>query len=280
MFNIHELLAGDPPTIRIVDIGAMSLGEGRDPYEALTQNGPTRIVGFEPVAAECEKLKALHGERRTYLPYAVGDGQRRVFHTCNFPMTSSLYEPNTALLDKFQNLENLVRVVERSEIETRRLDDIPEVAETDYLKVDVQGAEADVLAHATHVLKNTLVVHTEVEFVPIYREQPLFADVDAILRRHGFLFHRFASISGRMFKPLLNKTNVNAMGSQWLWADAVYVRDFMQLAALTAEQLLKLAIILHTLYQSFDLCAFVLRHYQDQTGEPLADRYLARFGGK
>lgn len=279
MFNIFEILASEPPTINIVDIGAMSLGEGEDPYDALLKKGSTRIVGFEPVQAECDKLNKMHGDGRIYLPYAIGDGARHVFNICNHSMTSSLYEPDSALLDKFQNLENLMRVVSRSEVETRRLDDVPEVAETDYLKVDVQGAEVDVFRGATNVLRNTLVVHTEVEFVPMYKEQPLFSDVDKILRQNGFLFHKLASFAGRTFKPLINNNDISAPGSQWLWADAVYIKSFMNLDALPVEKLLKLAIILHSLYRSFDTCAFILQHYQNRTKEPLADRYMSRLVG-
>src|SRR5262249_49269140 len=145
---------------------------------------------------------------------------------CNFSMTSSLFEPNTALLAKFQNLEEAVRVVERWPVETKRLDDIPEVRETDFLKVDVQGAELLVFRGGERMLNDVLVVQTEVEFVPLYKDQPLFADVDTFLRGRGFQFHRM-SWTGRTFKPLILNNDANAAMSQMLWGDAIYVRDFM-----------------------------------------------------
>jgi hypothetical protein len=58
-------------------------------------------------------------------------------------MTSSLFEPNTALLAKFQNLEELTRVKKTYRIETKRLDDVAEVRGCDFLKVDRRGGEAD-----------------------------------------------------------------------------------------------------------------------------------------
>lgn len=73
------------------------------------------------------------------------------------------------------------------------------------------------------------------------------------MRKSGFVFHKFAGIAGRTFQPLVVNNDVNMMRSQMLRADAVYVKDFMVLEKLTAEKLLKMAVILHTIYSSFDL---------------------------
>jgi methyltransferase FkbM-like protein len=113
-------------------------------------------------------------------------------------MTSSLYAPNTPLLAAFDRLEELVRVVREIPIETHRLDDVPEAAGADYLKIDVQGAELDVLRGAPRLLAEALVVHAEVEFVPLYREQPLFADVDRTLRGAGYGLFALEEIQSRM----------------------------------------------------------------------------------
>lgn len=275
MFNILDMLP-QVPAIKVVDVGAMSLGEGKEPYYQLMRRNIADIVGFEPIQTECDRLNATAKTNYTYLPYFIGDGRHGTFHECNFPMTSSLYEPNTALLDKFQHLENLTRVVRTERVQTKRLDDIPEVAEADYLKVDVQGGELAVYEGAGKLLEDIVIVHTEVEFVPMYRDQPLFAEVDQILRRNGFLFHRFHSVFGRVFKPLISQNDVNAKGSQMMWADAVYVKDFMALEKLSEEKLLKLAVILHEVYGSFDLCCVALGHYDDKAGTGLKDDYLRR----
>src|SRR5271170_3308077 len=91
------------PTINIVDVGAMFIKEDPAPFAKLVEAGIAKIVGFEPVQVECDKLNATAAHGCRYLPYAVGDGRVRTFHICNSPMTSSLYEPNTPLLEKFQN---------------------------------------------------------------------------------------------------------------------------------------------------------------------------------
>lgn len=261
------LLRDAAPPIKIVDIGAMSLGR-EQAHIKLLQAGKASILGFEPVEAECEKLNQQHPAQR-YLPYAVGDGQAAELRECNYAMTSSLYEPNTPLLEIFQALAELTTVVKRTKLQTKRLDDIPEATGVDYLKMDVQGAELDILHGAARTLSSVLVVHTEVAFVEMYRGQPLFADVDAELRRHGFMFHRFLGIAGRVFKPFIKDNNLGETLSQQLWADAIYVRDLMQLDTLKPEQLIKLALIVNECYISFDLAAYVLRQHDRMTGGTL-----------
>jgi len=261
------------PRLKIVDIGAMLIGGEEEPYSKLLKAVPCDVIGFEPVTAEYDKLNQKRHEGRRDLPYFIGDGATHTFHECNFPMTSSLFEPNTPLLAKFQNLENLHRVVKTYPVETRRLDDIAETAGVDFLKIDVQGAELMVLRGAAERLKSALVVHTEVEFVPLYKDQPLFADIDAHLRSQGFLLHQI-NLAGRTFKPLVVNNDVNAMMSQWLWGEAVYVRDFMTFDSMPPVDLLKLAAILHESYGSFDLAALALEAHDRSSGSRLQPGYL------
>jgi hypothetical protein len=103
------------------------------------------------------------------------------------------------------------------------------------------------------MLKDVLVIQTEVEFVALYKEQPLFSDIDAFLRAIGFQFHRISTV-GRTFKPLIVNNDVNATMSQQLWGDAIHVRDFMTFDQLAPLALLKLATILHENYGSFCAC--------------------------
>jgi FkbM family methyltransferase len=273
MFNILEIL---PPfgKVQVIDVGAMDLGG--EIYDPLVKAGIASVLGFECVQAECDKLNAMASESRAYLPYAIGDGTVRAFHECNFPMTSSLLEPNSGLLDRFQNLENLTQVVKKHTFATKRLDDIAEITGVDFLKLDVQGAELDVMNGGDRVLAEAVVVHTEVEFVEMYKGQPLFAEVDQRLRRSGFVFHKFAGVAGRTFKPMVVNNDVNHCLSQMLWADAVYVKDFMALDRLPAEKLLRLAAILHMVYGSFDLAMQALLAYDRQHSSALAPAYLHR----
>lgn len=261
------------PALRIVDVGAMFIGVGKDAYSDLAKVLPCEVIGFEPVAVECERLVAMNIPGRTYLPYFIGDGSVRTFYQCNAPMTSSLFEPNTALLEKFQQLGDVTRVVRTEAVETRRLDDIPETAGVDFLKLDVQGGELVVLQGAEKRLKDVLVIHTEVEFIPLYKGQPLFADIDVFVRSHGFALHKL-KLFGRTFKPLIANNNPYTALSQNVWGDAIYVRDFMAFDTLSPEALLKIAIICHENYESYDLAGVALEAYDRKMGMGLQMDYL------
>jgi protein O-GlcNAc transferase len=274
MSDLKNIFGEVLPKLTFVDIGAMSLGT--EPYAPLVDQGIGTVIGFEPVDEECEKLNRSHrNSGHLFLPYVVGDGSAGVFNICNYLMTSSLFEPNMRLLEKFQNLGKLTQVVRSERVDTIRLDDIPEVSEADYLKMDAQGAELAILKGAGLLLEHVMIVHTEVEFVPLYKGQPLFAEVDSELRRQGFLLHKFQSMAGRPFKPFALGNNVNTTISQVLWADVVYVKDFTAFDEIAPRKLLKLAIMLHELYQSYDLCALAIKSFDEQTGFRLYDRYCS-----
>lgn len=265
------------PCVKIVDVGAMWDGEHNIPYAQLQQAVPCKVIGFEPLAEECEKLNRMGRPGCTYLPHVIGDGTRRTFYECNDPMTSSVFEPNGELLAKFHRLEEQARVVATRLVETRRLDDLPEVEGADYLKLDVQGGELLVLQGAVETLRNVLVVHTEAEFAPLYKNQPLFADIDAFLRAQGFALHKMMPVVGvGQFKAAGPAPGPVSAASQTLWCDLVYVPDFMAFDRLSAEQLLKLAVILHENYASQDLAALALEAYDRKTGSDAHERYLGR----
>jgi FkbM family methyltransferase len=262
------------PCVKIVDVGAAESPDAPI-YARLLSSLPCEIVGFEPGEYASEQLNRRNDNSHLYLPYAIGDGSRRTFYECSSPYCSSLFEPNRALTDRFQNLSELLTVAGTREIDTRRLDDLAETAGTDFLKVDVQGGELLVLEGAIDRLRTTLAVHIEVEFVPLYKDQPLFADIDSFLRARGFAFHTLIP-SGRTFKPVLVNNNPHAWARQILWGDAVYVRDFMNFAELAPQALLKLAAILHEVYESIDLAALALESYDRLTGSGLQRIYLKR----
>jgi protein O-GlcNAc transferase len=276
VFSIFDLLPAPPPTILLVDVGAQDDPEVPNIYEPLERSGCVTVIGFEPIQAECDRLNARAGPGRRYLPYAVGEGDSRTLRVCSYSAASSLYEPNLPLLDHFTNLASLLQVVERVPLRTVRLDDIEEVRHADYLKLDAQGAEADVLRGASRVLEETLVVFTEAEFVPLYEGQTLLAGVDTLLRAHGFLFHKFTECVGRAFHPVEVNNDPNRGCSQLLWCNAVYVKSFLEFGRLSPESLLKLAILLHEIHASYDFCLLALRHYDAQTGTALGPAYLDR----
>ncbi|MFC1676337.1 FkbM family methyltransferase [Planctomycetota bacterium] len=277
MLSLWNILEHDSEPIKIVDVGAMILDSNPPEYHALLKPGVSKLIGFEPNEQECRKLNESCNDDSSYLPYFIGDGSERKFNLCKYNATSSLYESNMNLLEKFQNLAELCELIETSAVSTMRLDDIDQVKGADYLKIDVQGAEVDVFNGAENLLSEIMIIHTEVEFVPIYIDQPLFAEVDHILRKNGFLFHKFFGISGRCFKPFVINENINERMSQMLWSDAIYVKSFMDFDSISPEKLFKLAVILHDVYLSYDMVYNILQHYDKQKKTEYAKQYISIF---
>jgi FkbM family methyltransferase len=275
MWSLLEFFPADFK-INILDIGAAFTE--KPPYQSLVDAGRGRIFGFEPDKQACEQLNRKYGSPHRFFPFFVGNGRPATFHETNWAPTGSLYEPNTPLLEKFQNLAELTTPVATHAVKTTRLDDIAEIDDVDFIKIDVQGSELAIFENASRALSSTMLIQTEVLFVELYRGQPMFADVDIFLRANGFQFHTLNGFAGRVFKPLVLNGDVNSALRQALWSDALYVRDWMRLQELSETKLRNYAILAHDVVRSYDLAHLVLSALDNKTGRGFAADYLKRLG--
>jgi len=242
----------------VVDIGANPI-DSAPPYRKLLERRHCRVIGFEPQPAALATLNAHKGELEAYFPYVVGDGNNATLKVCQAPGMTSLFTPDIHVLNHFPEFSEWGRVVEEIPVKTRRLDDIAEVGELDFLKMDVQGAELRIIQNGKERLKGAVVIQLEVSFIALYTGQPTFGEIDVALRRLGFVLHCFAAINKRMIEPLVGENPFQAF-NQVLEADVVYVRDFMKAGAMSPAQLKHLAIIAHHCYGPFDLAGICLHH--------------------
>ena len=266
-------LTGAGVRVKIVDIGANPL-DGTPPYDRLMKSGDADIIGFEPNPEALAQLNAMKGPTETYLPHAVGDGGRHTLNFCQAPGMTSLLTPDPAVLDLFHGFPDWGKVMSTEPLDTVRLDDIPETAGIEMIKIDIQGGELMALSNGIERLKSTLVIQTEVEFLPLYVGQPLFSDVDLFLRGQGFVLHRFFPTVSRVIKPMLIDNNIYAGLSQLVWADAIFVRDFTRLETYSDAELLKTCAILHDCYGSIDLVLRLLTEFDRRQGGVMAQTYL------
>jgi FkbM family methyltransferase len=235
----------------VVDIGANPI-DGDPPYKGMLAKGLCDVIGLEPQANAVAYLNAKKGPRETYLPYAVGDGQQHTLHICVEPGMTSLLEPDPRALELFPEFASWGTVTRKETLATTRLDDIAEVKEIDYLKIDVQGSEAAIFKSGRTKLAKAIAVQTEISFIPLYKNQPAFGEIDIVLRSMGFLPHDFVSLNRRMILPVRGKTAYEYM-NQLMEGDIVYVRDFRDMERMSNDQLGHLAMISHHVYQSYDL---------------------------
>lgn len=269
-------LPSDP--ISILDVGALNTGTDR--YALLEKAGAAQVTAVELNPDAIERLKQLFPDR-SFIPYALGDGSERTIHFCKYSGCTSLYRPDPKIIDRFTGIgastpDGNFFVQGTEPIRTKRLDDIPNLPAFDFLKLDVQGAELDVLKGGERTLRSALLVETETEFVPIYENQPLFADIDSFLRARGFVFHKFIDFGGRAYRPFWGiGDSIQTPLSQLLWADAIYIRDISYFNDAPDSATIKAATLLHDIYRSYDLAAWLLQNLDNRKKTRWTEIYVA-----
>lgn len=260
----------------VVDVGANPI-DGEPPYAPMLAAGLCRVTGFEPQEEAMRKLHNKKGPNERYLPYALGDGTARTLNICRASGMTSLLEPDPRAFGVFESLSPLADVIERIPLQTRKLDDVAEIQQLDFLKIDIQGSELTVFQEGKAKLSETVAIQTEISFITLYKNQPSFADIDRELRSQGFVPHCFAAVKRWPIAPYVVNNEPWQALNQLLEADIVYVRDFFRPDSLSHEQLKHLALIAHHCYRSFDLalrCVLLLERRQ-VLNAGAGQRYLA-----
>lgn len=283
--NLAELLRknGRDYSFNMLEIGARPAGNTQPVSRKVLARYPSsRVHSVEPDAKLCAELNEKSTPAIRYYPVAVGRAvEKRVFYETEAPICSSLYEPNEELVGLFQNMD-VARLKRKTTIETVSLDWFAREHKTgpiDFIEIDIQGAELETFRGGAEVLANVLALVCEVEFIPLYKNQPLFGDVDRFLTERGFMFHKFRGFGGRAMKPSV-VNNDPAFPVQYMWSDAVYLRDVLALDTLDEDRLLKLAALMEEL-DSPDVALHVLLHYDRQTCSGLGKQfYELKTGGR
>lgn len=260
--------AAEASKITIVDVGAQDLTSEEHVYAPLQRAGAASVIGFEPLPDAGSARRA--DSSVVMLNHFVGIGGPATFHVTEFDPASSLLEPNSEFLSQFVALPIMCKTVSTEEVQTTRLDDISEVGECDYLKIDVQGGELDVLKGAQRTLEDVIVVHCEMEFAPVYRGQPLFAEIDIYLRSAGFELIDLTNAGYNRYQAL---AGTPASGSRLLWAEAIYFKSPHLLARRSAQKLLKAAYIAHVNHAMYDLAARFLAEYDEEMKASMLSSY-------
>jgi FkbM family methyltransferase len=244
----------------MIDVGAAQFEELHSRFAILARKFHGELFSFEPNPEQYDSLKKrLAGCESVHaLPFAIGGGGTGELRICRHPGGSSLLEPNFELVRQYHSYGEWLEVVDRISVNTVTLDSLEIIRGSDFLKLDIQGAELDALMHATKTLAEILVVECEINFVQQYVNQPLFSEVELFMRRHNFMFHKFLGYGSRLLGSAAISGDPLQPGNQWLWSDAVFVRDLAAWPTLATHQLIKIAIYMHELYASNDFAHHAL----------------------
>jgi FkbM family methyltransferase len=170
----------------VLDVGA-NVGQYSEELRRAGYKG--RLVSFEPLTVPFRRLQAFAGRTGNHqcIQAAVGrtDGTTDIHVSENFVSSSLL-----PVLDESVKECPESRAVGVETVRLCRLDSVADsflqTGDCIHLKIDTQGTEMDVLFGAAAVLPQVASVELELSFVPLYKEQTLFAEMCSFLEKAGF----------------------------------------------------------------------------------------------
>ncbi len=171
----------------VLDVGA---NDGRYATGLRRSGYRGRIVSFEPLGEPFRRLRANSAKDQlwTVRPFAIGDIEGTVdIHVAgNAGASSSVLQ----MLSRHADAAPDSRYVGIESVQQRRLavlwPDLVREAERVFLKVDVQGAEKNVLLGAGERISRCIGVQMEVTFSPLYEGGMLYREALDMLEGFGF----------------------------------------------------------------------------------------------
>lgn len=228
--RLHEAC----PSLREAGIGVLDIGARDGMNPVFTPVAPLLdVVGFEPDAEEAQRLQVAAGgssfRSLAYLPYGLGEADgERVLNLCRLRGTSSLYTPNRHFLNRFPDAGRF-DVVDTAPVPIRSLDSLrqnPAIGlprRIDFIKIDTQGSELQILLGARQLLQREVIgLEVEVLFAPLYDGQPVFRDIDAFLSGCGFTLFKLRRQEW-VRSTLAGQPHLTS--GQLVFGDALYLKD-------------------------------------------------------
>lgn len=258
--------------IVICDIGASSI----DPtpfIDDLLNNTDSILYGFEPNQDEFKKL--LNNEKKKYFNFGVGDGNDQKLNICSAPGMTSILEPDIDYLNYFHGFTDWAKIIKKTHIKTKKLDDILFEKEIDFFKIDVQGYEYEIINYGKKKISNSLAIQIETSPIPLYLKEKTFSYIGSELEKLGFSLHMFNHINSRSFKPIILENNIFNGLNHLFQLDCVFIKNIKKINDLSLDQLKKMALILFYSFKSYDLVYIYLKRISDLENKDYTTEYLA-----
>ena len=204
LFNLCNLIQNYKLNIKGVIQAGAHYGQE---IEDFLKNDITNIVCFEPCPEAFEKLKTNSINKALIFNFALGNENKKIFmniETANEGMSNSILEPKLHLI-KYPHIKFESKV----EVEMVKLDDFIENnietknIEYNFLCLDAQGYELEILKGARKILNKIDYVLCEVNRDETYHQCPHVNEIDDFLIKYN-----------------LNRVTTNWEGM--IWGDALY----------------------------------------------------------
>jgi FkbM family methyltransferase len=217
--RLFECLRRSP--LSVIDVGGAMGIDAR--WLALPMDC-LRFMTFEPDNRSTKGAGRADSSNDILIPMAVSDtsGERTLYLTKG-PFASSLYPVNQSTIQAFAVrpwYEPAGEIDLAVDTLTSCLERWPDFS-PDFIKIDVEGADLDVLKGGRASLDPVFGIQIEVPFIVRNCGAPLQWEIDMWLRQNGFTLHllerehwiRANGAYGALSQP------------QLAWADAIYFRD-------------------------------------------------------
>jgi FkbM family methyltransferase len=291
-FLTHKTDVFRAEPVIIVDVGAR-WGFNSE-WEAFGEH--LRVVCFEADEEECRRLNTLAPSGVKYLPYALGRrAGKATFYETRVSASSGIYKTNMDYFSRLLNRDNGVVVIERS-VDLVTLAQVLEelgVRSIDFIKLDVEGAEMDVLMGGEHYLKSggLIGVLSEIRFQKEINGSPIFSELDQFLQMYGLrLYDLHFQHQSRHVLPYPGLADFRTPQGERFFAyshhgqimdgDALYFRDLLvpanqrHRATASIAQLLKAAAFFE-IYCLSDCAAEIIQSHREKLAEAVdCDRLL------
>lgn len=253
--------------IEILDIGASIIEDTNNPnlevlptfYDQLINLNFANLHAFDGDERQQERIKEKYKSKvKLYNEYIFDGTKQTLYVTGERTGMTSLFKPDKKVLEFFNGFENFGKVLDTKIVQTKKLDDIDELPQIDFLKMDIQGAELTVLNNSEKKLKNCIALQLETSFICLYENQPSFGEVDSWLRSKGYLPHTFVGVKKWSIKPTIFGNNFRIPGNQLLETDLIYIKNPLDLQHFETEQLKNLILVGHYCYKSYDLVCHLI----------------------
>ncbi len=237
---IEEFLKKNP--FSIFDIGARggNLGE----LENLTSW--VDYYGFDADADECSRINGdpparFHSHRM--LPYFLGKDEELIdFYLYKSASASSKFLPNNRFSRLFKpGADPMASIEKKIILKSTTLDavmDNENLPSPDFIKLDTQGTELEILQASLLTLNNVLLIESEIQLLEIYDGQPLLPDFLNFMSHNGFE----VLYLNRVFK---NRASYNgSCRGQIICCDVLFAKKEIFYKNFPAEALARHAILL------------------------------------
>lgn len=253
--------------ITVLDIG--SLDGFSEIWNKLEDK--VELIGVDPFELENIR-KGVFGRKEIMLKNIVSDRDKENvdFFISKNKHASSLFKENTKLITRFHagRYGEIIGSEKVSVKEISKLLNNYNITKFDFLKIDVEGSELDIMKNLKTILeKDCLGVLTECFFQQYHFDRPLFSEVEIYLRSLGYkVFDISLEKWGRLNNPIPYPVNhhgqINGGNGQVMFANVLFLKDpILDENSLTEEQIQKL-IILSALFNQMDFAYELKEHFK------------------